>query len=275
MAFDMTIPFGASPIGRRTLRREHVREAIVMLVCAAIVVAMGPFGAVPYRDWPTRVLYWLRIMAMGYAVARPTLALASVVARRWKLSEAAAWTAASVLVAAPMTALVWWVGPHPDLTRPPPSPGDFLDAYVQVLVITAFVALALWLARARWGEDRAREPAAPERPTTAEGKPVLAQRLPPGHGAIFALSMEDHYVRVHAQGGQTLLLMRMADAVAQVEGLDGAQVHRSWWVARSAVEGFDRQGRRLRLRLTGGLAAPVARDRVKALIADGWPLRGA
>ncbi|WP_156035828.1 LytTR family DNA-binding domain-containing protein [Caulobacter sp. UNC358MFTsu5.1] len=267
----MTIPFGASPIGRRAFRREHLREAIVMLVCAAIVVAMGPFGAVPYRDWPARTLYWLRIMALGYAIVRPCLALASAVAKRWNLPEGLAWAAASVVAAAPVTALVWWLGPHPDLSRPPPSLADFLDAYVQVLVVTAFVVLALWLARA--GQDRTRGRASGQSATpTAEVKPALARRLPPGHGAILALSMEDHYVRVHAQGGQTLLLMRMADAVAAVEGLDGAQVHRSWWVARSAVERCERRGRRFWLLLPGGLPAPVARDRVKALIARGWPL---
>lgn len=243
-----------------------------MLVCAAIVVAMGPFGAVPYRDWPARTLYWLRIMAMGYAVVRPCLVLASVAARRWNLPEGLAWATASVAAAAPVTALVWWVGPHPDLSRPPPSAADFLDAYVQVLVITAFVVTALWLARR--GQDRTPLTAS-RRPAAPEGRPALARRLPPGHGAIFALSMEDHYVRVHAEGGQTLLLMRMADAVAAVDGLDGAQVHRSWWVARSAVERCERRGRRFWLLLPGGLPAPVARDRAKALIADGWPLKEA
>ena len=245
----------------------------MLLVCAVIVVAMGPFGAVPYRDWPARTLYWLRIMAMGYAVVRPCLALASIVARRWKGSEGLCWAAASAAAAVPMTAVVWWLGPAPDLSRPAPSPADFLDAYVQVLVVTAFVVLALGLARARRDENPVRTPSRDRRDaSSATPAPALAQRLPYGHGAIFALSMEDHYVRVHAEGGQTLLLMRMADAVALVEGLDGAQVHRSWWVARAAVTGFERRGRRLRLHLRGGLAAPVARDRVKALIADGWPL---
>ena len=169
------------------------------------------------------------------------------------------------------TALVWWAGPHPDLSRPAPSTADFLDAYVQVLVVTAFVVLALWLARR--DEDRTARRAFTRPPApAADGRPALARRLTPGHGAIYALSREDHYVRVHAEGGQTLLLMRMADAVAAVDGLDGAQVHRSWWVARSAVERCERRGRRFWLLLPGGLPAPVARDRVKALLAEGWPL---
>lgn len=244
-----------------------------MLVCAVIVAAMGPFGAVPYRDEPARTLYWLRIVAMGYVVVRPSLALASLIARKRRAPESLCWAAASVLAAVPMTALVWWAGPNPDLTRPGPSPAEFLDTYIQVLIVTAFVVLALWLARARPGT---RAPLPRDRAASdpsADVKPALAQRLPPGHGRIFALSMEDHYVRIHAEGGQTLLLMRMADAVALVDGLDGAQVHRSWWVARAAVTGFERDGRRLRLLLRGGLAAPVARDRVRDLIAEGWPLK--
>ena len=34
--------------------------------------------------------------------------------------------------------------------------------------------------------------------------------------------------------------MRLSDAVEELEGLEGAQTHRSWWVARDAVRGVER-----------------------------------
>ncbi|MDP1910079.1 MAG: LytTR family DNA-binding domain-containing protein, partial [Hyphomicrobium sp.] len=67
-----------------------------------------------------------------------------------------------------------------------------------------------------------------------------------------------------------LILLRMRDAEAELTGVDGLRIHRSWWVARSAVEKVLRDGRGYKLRLTNGLEPPVARDRVAALKAAGW-----
>ena len=96
-------------------------------------------------------------------------------------------------------------------------------------------------------------------------------RLPPHLGRdLIALEMEDHYVRAHTPAGSTLILMRMRDAVAELTGVDGAQVHRSWWVARGHVTATDRDGRNVRLLLTGGIEAPVARGQLESLQAAGW-----
>ena len=56
----------------------------------------------------------------------------------------------------------------------------------------------------------------------------------------------------------------------RLDGIDGAQVHRSWWVARDAVEGVEREGRSVRLVLPRGIAAPVARSRMAELTKAGW-----
>jgi DNA-binding LytR/AlgR family response regulator len=58
--------------------------------------------------------------------------------------------------------------------------------------------------------------------------------------------------------------------VAELDGVEGAQVHRSWWVARDAVEDVKREERNVRLVLPGGLEAPVSRARVAELKDAGW-----
>ena len=52
---------------------------------------------------------------------------------------------------------------------------------------------------------------------------------------IRAVQAEDHYLRLHTDRGSDLILMRLSDAVSELEGLEGARTHRSWWVAREAV----------------------------------------
>jgi DNA-binding LytR/AlgR family response regulator len=87
---------------------------------------------------------------------------------------------------------------------------------------------------------------------------------------VLCLQMEDHYVRVHHQAGSRLVLATLGQAIAELGTVDGRQVHRSWWVARKAVAAAEIEGRNLRLRLTNGVSAPVARASVAPLRAAGW-----
>jgi len=59
-------------------------------------------------------------------------------------------------------------------------------------------------------------------------------------------------------------------AMAGLKDVEGVQTHRSWRVARAAIVGVVADGRKLRLRLTGGLEAPVSRARIGALREEGW-----
>ena len=124
-----------------------------------------------------------------------------------------------------------------------------------------------------------KHPATCDQPDMAEtenvGKttsnPALYDRLPHSFPqAISALGVEDHYVRVHAGEESEMLLMRLSDAIREMDGVEGAQVHRSWWVAEQAVASAKRQDRNWRLFLTNGLEIPVARERVVGLKQIGW-----
>ena len=96
-------------------------------------------------------------------------------------------------------------------------------------------------------------------------------RLPASHReGLIALESEDHYVRVHSRGGSTLVLLRLTDAVAELDGIDGLRTHRRWWVARDAVAQVLRRDRATSLRLVNGIAAPVARNAVADLRAADW-----
>jgi DNA-binding LytR/AlgR family response regulator len=100
----------------------------------------------------------------------------------------------------------------------------------------------------------------------------LRERLPANlrSAEIFAVSAEDHYLRVHTSGGSTLILLRLSDAVEELEGIEGALVHRSWWVSRAAIVEPRRAGRNVSLAVKGDLLVPVSRPNVRALQESGW-----
>jgi len=91
-------------------------------------------------------------------------------------------------------------------------------------------------------------------------------RLPDAIGTdLVCLKMEDHYVRVIARGGEALVLMRLRDAIAELDGLPGLRVHRSWWVAADKIVKLSKSGRRVELLMVDGLRIPVSESYRPAL----------
>lgn len=89
-------------------------------------------------------------------------------------------------------------------------------------------------------------------------------------GELYAVEAEDHYLRLHSSLGQDLILLRLADAIAELEGVEGAQTHRSWWVAKAAVTSAERMDGRAVLTLKDSAEVPVSRGFAKALRSAGW-----
>jgi hypothetical protein len=75
---------------------------------------------------------------------------------------------------------------------------------------------------------------------------------------IIALKAEEHYVRVWTERGTDLLRYRFRDAVEDMSGQPGLQVHRSWWIRTDCVQEVRKKGRGLQLELTNGLEVPVS-----------------
>ena len=104
----------------------------------------------------------------------------------------------------------------------------------------------------------------------AEAQDVIArfmQRLPVKYRTadLWAVSSEDHYLRIHTSLGEELILMRLADAMRDLGGTDGLQTHRSWWVARDGVADVRREGGKRWLVLKSGKEAPVSRTFLSAV----------
>jgi hypothetical protein len=78
-------------------------------------------------------------------------------------------------------------------------------------------------------------------------------------GKLLCLEMDDHYIKVHTDKGRHMLLMRLKDAISELEGHKGLQVHRSWWVSEGAIIGSGKEGRNTFLNLKSEIVVPVSR----------------
>lgn len=252
-------------------------ELLVAVTVGSVLGLLGPFETYRLGIGP-RLAYWIFMIVAGQAIFRPTL-----IASDWLAEESGMprWAAASLAIAIgslPMTLLVTWLFTGFDLSRALHFAGLPL-IYGQVLLISI---LTYGVYRVMFPTDVVVSPAlqvpVPRLVSDLEAPEVLLQspsrleaRLPAGFGPLLALSSEDHYVRAHSEASTTLILIRLRDAIAELDStIEGMQVHRSWWVARKAVTGHKRSDRALRLLLRNGLDVPVSRERIAVLKSNGW-----
>lgn len=217
------------------------RGAGAAVAGGAALAFLGPFGT--YGDFTPveRWTYWIVLTVLMWAqtaAAFHVLRLVSGVRRRpWFVQAGLAALAGAVPTTFEVAYAEGLLRVGGVLT-----PASLVETYgyVAVIALGLFVPL-VWLDRPR--------PAAASEPS----------RLPPElRGPVLALSAEDHYLRVHTRGGDSLIHHRFSHAVRELGGA-GVQVHRSWWVAKDAVRGVERDGERLVLVLDRGLRVPVSR----------------
>ena len=77
-----------------------------------------------------------------------------------------------------------------------------------------------------------------------------------------SLSAQDHYVEVTTELGAELCLLRLSDAIAQTAPEDGFQIHRSHWIAKSAIVEPKTKGSTGHVRLTDGRTLNVSQSRL-------------
>lgn len=100
----------------------------------------------------------------------------------------------------------------------------------------------------------------------------IFDRLPPKfrEATLYAITSEDHYIRIYSDVGEHMMLMRLADAEALASPLPGLKPHRSWWVTEAGVNAVNRNAGKMSLILHDGSRVPVSRSGAKAVKAAGW-----
>lgn len=229
-----------------------------VLVLGTLMAFWSPYGT-GYMGWPGVWLYWTGLMALGWSVG---LAVEAGLERQFPQMQRI-WLYGVVTLAVSLVLSAATLVFH--AVRGLKLTVQMLgNVALEVTVLTAAIVAIYAVLRHRGaGAGAAAE-------TRADA--ALLDRMPPKHqrARILAIMAEDHYLRVHTGAGDCLIRMRLADAVRAVAMLDGAQVHRSWWVAREAVDLIERKSGRVELVLSNGLRVPVSRSQSAHLREAGW-----
>jgi hypothetical protein len=141
---------------------------------------------------------------------------------------------------------------------------DAPDIWLRALLISVGIFPVMWFI----GRQFARNAPVEAAPPPPGG---LLDRAKVAPDSVLAIEAEDHYCRVrHRKGSDALIHYRFGDALGEVAGLEGVQVHRGAWVANGAVTGATREGRRWLLELADGSKVAVSATHLAAVRAKGW-----
>ncbi|MEL7446814.1 MAG: LytTR family transcriptional regulator, partial [Pseudomonadota bacterium] len=206
-----------------------------MTAIGVVLAFIGPFGSFQ-EPLAYRLVSWVVFAWVGYAIYSPMNLLVDRLYTALELPRPALWVFAVLLATIPMTAIVWSMG---FLPRPVPLPTleQALTSYFYVFLVGGGITAFFYMIESRQeavrpnnqedpGGPQPKEQNEPHRagPVSepAESNPKLIDRLPAALGSdILALEMEDHYVRVHTALGSELVLMRLRDAMAELDGIEG------------------------------------------------------
>jgi hypothetical protein len=250
-----------------------LRGSLIALGLGVIFAWLGVYGTtqIPIVE---RVIYWTGLMGLGISAA--ALVNPLIFDRLMKDTYFSLQIAAvALIISVPITIGLLVIEATEDGTFA--QPAWWWTQYFYVVIVSALLTTGGWaIDRLNGAKAMARSanagPGGEASPASVTAAVAFADRLPPKFrtAEIHAVSAEDHYLRVHTSAGETMILMRLADAIRELGGLEGMQTHRSWWVARQGLAETAKGDGKVTLKLKSGAEAPVSRTYQKAVKDAGW-----
>lgn len=231
---------------------HRLLSGLITPFLAGIVLAiLAPFGT-SYFAPGFRFLYWIGLALAG-GIGAMTV---DIILRKYK-ADSSIWFWAGLQSAGATLAVAPFVLALHTQSGITAFALTLFYIWVVAIVITAF------------GQLSARKSVVN---TSDPKRPLLLERLPPKfrHADLYAISAEDHYVRIHSAAGEHMLLMRLSDAEDLALPLKGLKPHRSWWVAENGVDRIVKTKSKLEIKLKSGLGVPVSREGAKRVRQAGW-----
>lgn len=245
--------------------------SVLWVISSIALAALGPFGTFERFGFVERLLNWAFAIGMsilvGLAVNRAAQMLLGPGRKRFLYD----------LVAVPAMMAVYSPALYLHVRLYPLTTIDLPLTFIAVNVVAVSVILIALREMLGMYVDlhlrvRAADAATVAEPEPEGGAEVVAPAVPliarlPEHlrGDVLHISADNHYIEVRTDRGAVSILLRMSDAVRELQGLPGLQVHRSHWVADRAVAGIRRQGNRLLVLLNCGNQVPVSRSQAAAV----------
>lgn len=245
---------------------KRLREVAIIVGIGTFLSIIQPYGATSFLPLWQSWLYWTGLILYGSVVGMTVSNLALT-----RMDERPTWlilvvisTVTAVFVTPVLSVIHYLMGDTDAF-------GTIPMLFFFVWVISAAMTGVGWLLHRLSNPEEQAQAGDSIRDEEAVLKAFMNRLpLPYRTAQLYAISSEDHYLRVHTSAGEHMFLERLSTAVHQLDGANGLQTHRSWWVAETGVESARSQNGRIVLTLKSGVEVPVSRTYAPAVRAAGW-----
>lgn len=249
-----TVTQSGAFFGVKNIIKLFLPLVVTSIIAGLILSILGPFGT-SRQSFVERLIYWVGLCVAGGLGA----GLFDLLHMRFN------WPAKSWLIVLGQS-----VGSTLLVTLAlfaifPPST-------MPAIFVTFFYVWVIAILICGFGELLRKAKKASDTDIPFATRPAIIDRLPPKlrNADIYAISAEDHYVRVHTSLGDEMVLMRLSDAIKEVAPTLGERTHRSWWVAEAGIDKVVRKDGKTQLELKNNITAPVSRSGQKHIKEAGW-----
>ncbi len=259
------------------LRQTHTnltnpRLYAVFGIVVLIFAISGPFGTLEAFSLPHRLGLWFLLHAFTWVTAIFSLnifsrALANTLPNKWLHL-----TICAIFAGFPVSLVTMWIEPLLKSDHFQLSFENWLLALSTAVPLTLAFSILSNLAAGNESDEGIATPRPLPDTTVANtlAQPKLMARLPlEKRGDLISLSAADHYVEVVTTKGSSLILMRLADAVTETAPLEGRMIHRSHWVANTAIARVEGSIGKAKLYTVDGRYFPLSRamtTKIRALL---------
>jgi LytTr DNA-binding domain-containing protein len=258
-----------------------VRGARLLLFAAmaAFLTILGPFGTYTIEPYWARAVYWFTMIFAG-AFISIVISMAWVRIFKSYRNKVLSWHLLGLVLVTsiPITILVALLG---QLFSYGSFGTELLYLFFYVFTITAAISVATQFVDQSYSlksalaaaEEKARQiHSAHSGNETTKPTKAFAFRLSPTlkMSELISISSDDHYLHVIAGDGREQIRCTLAEAADELADIDGRVIHRSHWVAHTAIERVAREGTRAFVCLKDGRRLPISRNRLRDLQGEGW-----
>lgn len=243
------------------------RELAILVAIGTFLAIVEPYGATSRMEFWQGWLYWVGLIiygsVIGWNVSHYTM--------KW-FPNFPGWAyliiISSVCSLAVATVLILLDLAFDGRT----TVGEFFLLYGFVWVISAAVTgIGLLLHMIEKAKESAGSGASEGGPAIDPVRQFMSRLpIPYRNAELYAIASEDHYLRIYTSAGEHMFLERLANAIRELEGSDGMQTHRSWWVASDGIKEAKTVSGRIVLILKTGTEVPVSRTYAPEVRKAGW-----
>lgn len=256
---------------KRLFEGEHASNVLMVAAFASFITFLQPFGMV---ETPLIIAwsFWLCICLSGYCIFSVVIHLiesqlshylpAKLKDKQWLILTGSTIIASVLMAFVAQLIVSMFFGAFDQFWQ------DIIPSFYTSLLIGGILTIAS-VTKHHLKQQRKvikeQQQAISDHITAEQQQPdkiaeQLLSKLPiEKRGVLYCLEMDDHYLNVHTDKGNHLILMRFKDAVELLKDFPGCRVHRSWWVAFDAITSTKKDGRKLMLTLVNGLEVPVSK----------------